>query len=154
MKRSFAFNSIAAVAAMVLLLLSSTAAAQDSSSPWRLTGFTKHRDGLFVDMSRVSFPSPGIARVWVKLNPSAKSRYLASINEYLERINMSGRGFKTIEIQCELDCSKDRIRFLRFAYFDKIGNMFHAADQDKPAWLIVPPGNLWGTVIKEVCPKK
>ncbi len=154
MKRSFLFYISSIIISFVLFSSLSTICAQEKSDRWRLTGFTKHRDGLFVDMSRVNFTSPDIARVWVRISPSAKSKYRDSINHYLEIINKPGRGFKTIEIQCDLDCSKGRIRFLKFAYFDKIGNMFHEADQDTPAWLSIPPGNLWGTVTKEVCPKR
>lgn len=153
MKRSYAFHVMSLIFSFVLFSILSIGNAQEKPDRWRLTGFTKHRDGLFVDMSRVNFTSPDIACVWVRISPSAKSKYRDSINHYLEIINKPGRGFKTIEIQCDLDCSKNRIRFLKFAYFDKIGNMFHEADQDAPAWLSIPPGNLWGTVTKEVCPK-
>jgi len=144
---------IAVAVAGLLLIASQTVFAEQAAGPWRLTGYTKYRDGLFADTSRLSRPSPETAMIWVRLAPSARSQYLRMINDYLVSIRKSGRGFKFIEIQCEFNCPADRLRFLKFVYLDKTGKTIHAVDESRPAWFYIPQGNLWGNVEKLACEK-
>ena len=136
------------------LLMALPAFAEQPAGQWRLTGFTKYRDGLFADMSRLSHASPETAKIWVRIAPSARSRYLQSINDYLDSAGKGGRGFKFIEILCEFNCTGDKVRFLSFAYLDKAGRAIHAADEPRPAGFYIPPGNLWGNVEKAACGKQ
>jgi hypothetical protein len=153
--RNTACRSCVIRTVMGILLLAATAAfAEQPAGQWRLTGFTKYRDGLFADMSRLSHPSPETARIWVRIAPSARSKYLQSINDYLNSAGKAGRGFKFIEILCEFNCTEDKVRFLSFAYLDKSGRAIHAADEPGPSWFYIPPGNLWGNVEKAACEKQ
>jgi hypothetical protein len=144
---------IAVAVSSLLLITAHIAVAEQSAGPWRLTGFTKYRDGLFADTSRLSRPSPETAMIWVRLAPSVRSKYLKMINDYLVSVKKSGRGFKFIEIQCEFNCPANRLRFLKFVYLDKTGKTIHAVDESSPSWFYIPPGNLWGNVEKLACEK-
>jgi hypothetical protein len=144
---------IASSVLVLLLVPMGWALVEGASGPWRLTGFTKYRDGLFADTSRISHPSEATTAIWVRIAPSAKSRYLKTINDYLESVNKGGRGFKYIEILCEFNCSTDGLRFLKFVYLNKSEGTIHTADESRPYWFYVPPGNLWGNVEKLACGK-
>ncbi len=144
---------IATSVPVLLLVLMGPTLVEGASGPWRLTGFTKYRDGLFADTGRISHPSETTTTIWVRIAPSAKSRYLTIVNDYLESVSKGGRGFKYIEILCEFNCSTDSIRFLKFVYLNKSEGTIHTADESRPSWFYIPPGNLWGSVEKLACGK-
>jgi hypothetical protein len=144
---------IATSVPVLLLVLMGSTLVEGASGSWRLTGFTKYRDGLFADTGRISHPSEATTAIWVRIAPSAKSKYLTTVNDYLESVGKGGQGFKYIEILCEFNCSTDSIRFLKFVYLNKSGWTIHTADESGPSWFHIPPGNLWGSVEKLACGK-
>jgi hypothetical protein len=129
----------------------STAYAEKMTDRWRLTGFTKYRDAVFADTLRLAFTASGTSTIWVKIAPATRSTYFKLINEYLGKVNKSGREFKSIEILCEFNCSSHLIRFLDFVYLDNAGNVIHEALEKKPAWFFIRQGNIWYNVEKEAC---
>jgi hypothetical protein len=135
----------------LLLITSNSIAAEKMTDRWRITGYTKYRDAVFADISRLTFPMPGTVTIWVKIAPASKSGYFRLINEYLVSVNKSDRGFKSIEILCEINCSGHLISFLRFIYFDDSGNVIHAVDETNPQRFLILQGNLWYNVEKEAC---
>jgi hypothetical protein len=125
--------------------------AEKGTDNWHITGYTKYRDAVFADVSRLTAPAPGIKAIWVKIAPAKKSPYLLMINEYLEKVKKNDKGFRSIEILCEINCSGHLIRFVKFMYFDNSGNVIHTALETNPQWLLILQGNIWFNVEKEAC---
>ncbi len=125
--------------------------AEKMTDNWKLTGYTKYRDAIFADLSRLSTATPGTMAIWIKIAPSTRSKYLQFINEYLETIKKRGKGFKSIEILCEINCSSHLIRFTKFAYLDENRNVIHEAYEANPGWMQILQGSIWHPVEKEAC---
>lgn len=125
--------------------------AERMTDNWRLTGYTKYRDVVFVDRNRISRPAPDITAVWIKIAPSGKSRYLRSVAEYLESVKKWNSRFKSVEILCEINCSMDFIRFKEFAYLDNDRNVLHKAHEAGTQRFLINRGSIWHFVEKEVC---
>jgi hypothetical protein len=149
--KSWPFHKIVFLLMCLLLITSNSIAAEKMTDHWRITGYTKYRDAVFADISRLAFPAPGSALVWVKIAPAGKSGYFRLVNEYLASVNKSDKGFKSIEILCEINCSSHLIRFLKFVYFDDSGNVIHAVDETNTQQFLILQGNLWYNVEKEAC---
>lgn len=153
MKRSHKYTTIF-IAAFFLMITSSPLFAEKMTDNWRVTGYTKYRDAVFADIARLTSPTPDTKAIWVKISPAKKSQYLQLINEYLEKVNKSGKGFRSIEILCEINCSRHLIRFVKFAYFDNSGNIIHVADETNLQWFSILQGNIWFNVEKEACAER
>jgi hypothetical protein len=125
--------------------------AERMTDNWRITGYTKYRDAVFADISRLASPTPGTKSIWVKIAPANKSQYFRMINEYLQTVNKSDKGFRSIEILCEFNCPSHLIRFTRFVYFDPAGSVFHEAYETNLTWLLILQGSIWYNVEKEAC---
>ncbi len=141
----------------VLLLLQITASpllAEKMTNNWRITGYTKYRDAVFADISRLASPTPGTKSIWVKIAPANKSQYFVMINEYLQSVNKGDMGFCSIEILCEINCASHLIRFTKFVYFDNFQNIIHEVAETNLRWLTILQGNIWYNVEKEACSKK
>ncbi len=84
---------------------------------------------FFADISRLTSPTPGTKSIWVKIAPANKSQYFRLINKYLQTVNKNDKGFRSIEILCEINCASHLIRFTKFVYFDNSGNIIHEVDE-------------------------
>ena len=135
----------------LFLIMPAPLMAQKMTDKWRITGYTKYRDAVFADISRLASPAPDTKSIWVKLAPANRSQYLRLINEYLQTVNKNDKGFRSIEILCEINCASHLIRFTKFVYLDNARNIIHEADATGPAWLLVLQGNIWYNVEKEAC---
>ena len=138
-------------AVCLFLIIPSPLSAEKMTDKWRITGYTKYRDGVFADISRIASPTPETKSIWVKLAPSNRSPYLRTINEYLQTVNKSDKGFKSIEILCEINCATHLIRFTKYVYFDNTGNIIHEVDDTNPGWFLIWQGNIWFYVEKVAC---
>jgi len=127
--------------------------AERMTDNWQLTGYTRYRDAVFADRDRISEPAPGVTAVWIKIAPSKRSKYLLSVNEYLATVKKRNKGFKSIEILCEINCSSHWIRLTRFIYLDNNRNIIHKAYDDRPEWFLINQGGIWHPVEKEACRK-
>lgn len=125
--------------------------AERMTDNWLLTGYTKYRDAVFVDRARLSSPSPDAANVWIKIAPSQRSQYLKFINEYLRTVRKEGKGFKSVEILCEINCRTHLIRYTRFVYLDKDRNIIHEAYETGQQRYLIHEGSVWYPVEKEAC---
>ena len=128
--------------------------AEKMTDKWRLTGYTKYRDAVFADISRLTSPTSGTKAIWIKIAPANKSQYFQIINEYLQTINKSDKGFRSIEILCEINCASHLIRFMKFVYFDNSGKIIHEIDETNLGWLTIIQGNIWYNVEKEACTER
>ena len=137
--------------ACLFFLIPTTVSAEKMTANWRITGYTKYRDAIFADISRLSAPTPETKSIWVKIAPSSRSQYLRLINEYLQTVNKSDKGFSSIEILCEINCANHLIRFTKFVYLDNSRNIIHEVDATNPMWLLILQGNIWYNVEKEAC---
>jgi len=135
----------------LLAIPSSPILAERMTDNWKLTGYTRYRDAVFADIARLSSPAPGTTAVWIKIAPSAKSRYLQTINEYLQSVKKQNQGFKSIEILCEVNCSGHLIRFMKFVYLDSDRNVIHETYEGRPVWMPINPGGIWFPVEKTAC---
>jgi hypothetical protein len=135
----------------LLLIIPAPLMAEKMTDNWRLTGYTKYRDAVFADRARLSSPTPEATAVWIKIAPSTKSKYLQFINEYLEGVRKRDKGFKSIEILCEINCTSHLIRFTKFVYLDDDRNIIHNAYETSPKWLQIIQGSVWYPVEKEAC---
>ena len=135
----------------LFLIIPTPLSAEKMTDNWRITGYTKYRDAVFADISRLASPTPDTKSIWVKLAPANRSQYLRLINEYLQTVNKSDKGFRSIEILCEINCTSHLIRFTKFVYFDNTGNILHEVDETNPGWLLILQGNIWYNVEKEAC---
>ena len=138
----------------LLMILPSILFAERMTDNWRLTGYTKYRDPVFADMARLSSPAPGTTAVWIKIAPSARGKYLRFIHEYLASVRKPHKEFKSVEILCEINCSRHLIRFTRFVYLDKNRTVIHKAYEDKPERFLINEGSIWHPVEKEACAKR
>jgi len=125
--------------------------AERMTDNWRLTDYTKYRDAVFADIFRLTSPTPDTKSIWVKLAPAKKSQYFRMINEYLQTVNKSDKGFRSIEILCEINCASHLIRFKKFVYFDNSGNIIHEIAETNMGWLLILQGNIWYNVEKDAC---
>jgi len=137
----------------LFLIIPAPLSAEKMTANWRITGYTKYRDAVFADISRLAAPTPETKSIWVKLAPSNRSQYSRMINEYLQTVNKSDKGFSSIEILCEINCASHLIRFTKFVYLDNARNIIHQADATSPIWLLILQGNIWYNVEKEACGK-
>jgi hypothetical protein len=138
----------------LLMILPAILFAEKMTSNWQLTGYTKYRDPVFADMARLRSPAHDTQAIWIKIAPSARSKYLRSINEYLASVRKPHHEFKSVEIFCEINCSRHLIRFTRFVYLDKNRNVIHEANEDKPERFLINGGSIWYPVEKEACAKR
>lgn len=128
--------------------------AERMTDNWHLTGYTKYRDAVFADTGRLSSPAPGITAIWIKIAPAQKSKYLGMINEYLRSVHKEGKGFRSIEILCEINCTNHLIRFAKFVYLDNDRNIIHEAYEARPTQYLINQGSAWYPVEKEACSKR
>ena len=128
--------------------------AERMTDNWHLTGYTKYRDAVFADTERLSSPAPGIAAIWIKIAPSKRSQYLRLVNDYLRQVHKEDKGFKSIEILCEINCARHLIRFTKFVYLDSDRNTIHEAYEARPTQYLINEGSIWYPVEKEACSKR
>ena len=138
-------------AVCLFLIMPAPLLAEKMTDKCRITGYTKYRDAVFADISRLTTPTLETKSIWVKIAPANRSQYLLLINEYLQTVNKNDKGFRSIEILCEINCANHLIRFTKFVYFDNNGNIIHEADETNPGWLLILQGNIWYNVEKEAC---
>ena len=138
-------------AVCLFLIIPTPLWAEKMTANWRITGYTKYRDAIFADISRIASPTAETKSIWVKLAPSNRSQYLRMINEYLQTVNKKDKGFNSIEILCEINCANHLIRFTKFVYLDNTRNIIHEADAINTMWLLILQGNIWYNVEKETC---
>jgi hypothetical protein len=128
-----------------------TLSAEKMTDKWRITGYTKYRDAVFADISRLSSPTPYTKSIWVKIAPANKSQYFRMINEYLQTVNKNDKGFRSIEILCEINCASHLIPFTKFMYLNNSGNIIHEVNETNLGWFLILQGNIWYNVEKEAC---
>lgn len=127
--------------------------AEKMTDNWRLTGYTKFRDAVFVDRERITRPAPDRTAAWIKIAPSVKSRYRPVVARYLQSVKKWNPRWKSVEILCEISCSGDLIRFAEFVYLDDEGSTLHKVRDPREPWFRINPGSTWHWVEQEVCQK-
>jgi hypothetical protein len=135
----------------LLMIVPAPIFAERMTDNWKLTGYTKYRDAVFADMSRLSSSVPGVTAVWLKIAPSKRSKYLHAVNEYLESVNKNDPGFRSVEILCEVHCTGHLIRFMKFVYMDGNRNIIWKTYEAGPVWMQINQGGIWHPVEKAAC---
>ncbi|MCX5827212.1 MAG: hypothetical protein NTV58_04325 [Deltaproteobacteria bacterium] len=120
--------------------------------PWSFIGFTKYRDAIFIDKTRMSRPSTGKVLVSARIEPSAKSLFRRNIKREIPQYKKSLKNFKYLIMEVELACPEDRMRFREIQLFDKEDKVLHTATDPEAPWKPVKPGSLWKDLERAVCP--
>lgn len=136
----------------LFLLAETSLAAEKMTDNWRITGYTKYRDAVFTDTSRLRTSAPEITEAWIKITPAQKSKYRQYIREYLAAVRKNDNEFHSIEFLSEINCSRHLIRFTKFVYFNRSGKIIHQASEADLKWYAVEQGSVWYSVAKEICP--
>lgn len=121
-------------------------------SKWSFVGFTKYRDALFIDKTRLSRTSPGKALVSARIEPAAKSLFRKNIKREIPQYKNSSKSFKYLVLEMELSCRSHRMRFPEIQFFSEAGKLLHTAADPEAPWKPVRPGSLWKDLEDAVCP--
>jgi hypothetical protein len=127
------------------------AAAESTEAKWAFVGFTKYRDGLFIDMNRLTDEADQRRQVWSRITPAEHSGYIKRIRRNLMQAGKNSGEFRYVEILNELNCQDRRIRYLKGVYFHRDGRVIHAVGDDAPVWKAVHAGSLWDSLLTAVC---
>jgi len=128
--------------------------AEKMTDHWKLTGFTKYRDAVFADMTRLGSPTPDTVSVWIKIAPSKRSKYLQAVWAYLASVHKDHQRFRSVEILCEIDCTGYRIRMTKFVYLDDARTVIHETPETQRTWIPIHHGGIWHPVAKTACSGK
>jgi len=137
---------------LCLLLLPLTGRAEGDEKSWRFVGFTRYRDAMYVDMTRVTEGKDRTLTVWTRVKPAPKSILRNRLQGEFKKARRSVKELASVEQQKELDCRRERIRHLRTVYRDREGRVL--IDRKSPAslWQLVGPAGLWRSLSDNVCP--
>ncbi|MCK9197065.1 MAG: hypothetical protein M0P16_08795 [Syntrophales bacterium] len=121
-------------------------------SPWSFIGFTKYRDALFIDKTRLSRPSTGKVLVTARIEPSAKSLFRGNIKQEVPQYRKSLKNFKYLVLEMELSCRSHQLRVLKIQFFSATGKVMHTAADPEAPGKPVKSGSLWKDLEGAVCP--
>lgn len=152
MIRGNLFRGLYLVAAIIIWSAGAGAAAQaDAVQRWSLIGFTKYRDAVYYDKQATKSDVRDRVKTWIMIAPSEKSRFGREARRELRESRRSVKGFRHTEIESELNCGHNEIRFLQNRYFDEDGQIMYVRPYTDKKWRNVQPGSLWDNLRKAVC---
>ncbi len=145
----------AATVVIFLLMASLLHAADGPAGPsWTFVGYTKYRDPIYLDTSRLTKESPQESLAICRITPSAKSRFLRQIQGELRKAKIPSAGFRYMEISAGIDCGKKVIRFPAVKYFTADGRLLHSDEDPGARWTPIAPGSRWDSLRGNVCGKE
>jgi hypothetical protein len=121
-------------------------------SRWSFVGFTKYRDALFIDKSRLSHSSPGKVLVSARIEPAPKSLFRKNIRREIPQYKNALKNFKYLVLEIEMSCTEHRMRIPKVEFFSATGQIMHAAADPDAPWKLVRSGSLWKDLEGAVCP--
>jgi len=130
------------------------AAGGPEGTSWVFVGFTKYRDAVYLDESRLVRKSAESVAAVCRIAPSQKSRYFKQVLAELRKAKKSSTGFRYVEILSEVGCRENALRFLGVTYFSIHGEILHAKQEPAAPWTPVQPGSLWDALRKNACGRK
>jgi hypothetical protein len=131
-----------------------TVSAECREGKWKLVGFTKYRDALFMD-SDSTYPSADhMVTVWTAVTPAKKSPFLRKIKEILNNRQKPAATFKSVVSLYQIDCKNNRYSVLHVIYYDTKGAIIHSDQYSQLEMQPIEPGSLWYGLQKAVCDGK
>ena len=147
------FNCFLCLLMLLAVFCPSWVDAEKTGAEWVFVGFTKYRDALFIDMSRLACETDQRPQVWSRITPAERSKYYKQIRRDLSKVNINPQEFRYLEVLNEIDCRNRRIRYLKIIYFRPDGRVIHDTRDDGPVWKSVYSGSLWDNLLTTVCQK-
>ncbi|MFB3925998.1 MAG: surface-adhesin E family protein [Syntrophales bacterium] len=142
---------------VILLFFVFTGSAAFSSgadpSRWKLVGFTKYRDALFLDRESLERLPGDTLKATVKISPSPKSKFLRQLRKELKARGKSAGFLGHVEYSMEIDCRANAMRFIHAAYYRKDGKLIYERDYTADGWKPVTAGSLWDMLHESACSK-
>ncbi|HOG16306.1 MAG TPA: hypothetical protein PLB96_03085 [Syntrophales bacterium] len=145
---------LSAAAAIFLMTAPLQAADGPAAEPWTFVGYTKYRDAVYLDSSRLTKRSPDESLAVCRIAPSGKSRYTRQVQAEIRKAKKSSAGFRYLEISAGIDCRNKAIRFVGVRYFTADGRLLHANEEPDAPWKPVAAGSLWDSLRGSVCGKE
>ena len=139
-------------AGLMLLLLVPVAEAGDGT--WQFIGFTRYRDPLYADLSRMEIKQNGVIGVWTRITVAESSLLRGQLRRDLHRTGKSEKNVKYLDMKKEINCQSSRIRHLGTTYYDYRDRILATTGSSKAPWKPILPGSLWPDLQKAVCHAK
>ena len=152
MIRGSYLRGLCLILAIIIWVVPVRAAAQAGSTErWSLIGFTKYRDAVYYDKQVIKSAARGRVKTWIMIAPSERSQFGREARRELRKHRGSVKGFRHTEIESEMNCECNKIRFLQNRYFNEDGRIMYAQPYADKKWRNVQPGSLWDKLRKAVC---
>ena len=135
----------------ILLLTILGAVAEAGGEKWHFIGFTRYRDPLYVDMTRIQEKADGFHSVWTRIIPAENSLFRRQFRQDLHRIGKLPQAVKYLEMNKEIDCTGSRIRHMKLIYYDNRDRVLTSKGNPKAPWKPIVTGSLWPELQKAVC---
>jgi len=136
----------------VFILGGSLRAVAAGGNPWSFAGFTKYRDALYIDKTRLDRTDGGRVVFPVLIKPAPQSLFRSNIKKEIPVYNKSWQDFQSLVLVMEMDCREKRLRFLVIQFRDAADKALHTATDARAPWRAVKPGSLWQELAGTVCP--
>lgn len=134
------------------LIGSGDVAEATGDNPWSFIGFTKYRDALFIDKSRLTRSESGKVIVAALIKPAPKSLFRRRINREVPSYKSSLKNFQFLVMVMEMDCPQKRMRFLVIQFRDDADKVLQTTSDARAPWRPIKPGSLWKDLHGAVCP--
>jgi len=139
---------------LLLLILVPGGAHADNAgdNPWSFLGFTRYRDAIFIDKTRLTRSAPGKVVVPALIKPTPDSIFRRRLRREIPAYKESLENFYYLVLVMELDCPKQRLRFLVIQFRDAADRALQTTSDARAPWKAVKPGSLWQQLAGAVCP--
>lgn len=127
-------------------------AAEENQNPWSFVGFTRYRDALYLDKSRLTRSPDGKVLVSALIKPAAGSLFRNNIQREIPTYHKSLENFQYLVLVVEFNCPEERMRFLVVQFRDASDQNLHTATDAQAPWKPIKPGSLWKDLAGTVCP--
>ena len=127
-------------------------AAGENQNPWSFVGFTRYRDALYLDKSRLTRSPDGKVLVSALIKPAPGSLFRSNIQREIPTYRKSLEHFQYLVLVMELSCPEERLRFLVIQFRDASDQVLHTTTDAQAPWKPIKPGALWKDLAGTVCP--
>lgn len=121
-------------------------------NPWSFAGFTKYRDALYIDKTRLTRTADATVVFPVLIKPAPQSLFRQSLKKEMPSYNQYLQDFQALVLVMEMNCPEKRMRFLVIQFRDAADQALHTATDARAPWRAVKPGSLWQELAGTVCP--
>ena len=138
----------------VLMFMLLVPAVEAGDGKWVFIGYTRYRDPLYADLSRMEIKQNGVIGVWTRITVAESSLFRGQLRRDLQRTGKSEKNVKYLDMKKEINCQNSRIRHLGLTYYDSRDRVMATTGNAKAPWKPILPGSLWPDLQKTVCAEK